>query len=362
MANDKAAEVTRRFKPVQAAIRAGALSALAIAGFIFSPTAHAEADGPDYYRVKGAAAGKSLPLLSAPQAGSQVIGQIPATTQCLKNMGCKGGLSLEEFTSLSTAAQQQRLLENPRWCKVEYQRNTGWVNGSFLAEGACPGGQPVVKPPRIGFPSGKSSAAVKGRVRGDESASYLVQVRAGQTLVVSLAAKLPQLYFNVLPAGSQEALFIGSTSGNLMERVMPADGDYRVQVYFMRAAARRGTAGNFELKVGVAGDGLKPLAASQDALVAGTHFHATAKVPCRVPYAADVTTCDASVVRRGTDASATVQLRWPQGMRHLLLVKGVVIASDSAQRTTSARSGESTQVRIGEDESFEIPDPLLTGG
>jgi hypothetical protein len=362
MANEKAAEVTPRFKPIQAIARAGAWSALVIAGFICSAAVRAEADGPDYYRVKGVADGQSLPLLSTPQAGSQTIGHIPAAAQCLKNLGCNGGLSLEEFTSLSKAAQQQRLQENPRWCKVEYQGRTGWVNGGFVTESACPGQPPVAKDSRIDFPSGKSVATAKGRIRGYETASYLVRVRAGQKLLVSLAAKHPQLYFNVLHIGSQEALFVGSSSGNQMERVMPADGDYQVQVYFMRAAARRGSAGNFEISVRLTGEGLKPIAASQDALVAGTPFHATAKVACRVPYAPDVTTCDAGVVRRGLDASATVELRWSRGVRHILLVKGAVIASDSAQPTTSARSGDSTMVRIGEDETFEIPDPLLTGG
>ena len=46
-------------------------------------------------------------------------------------------MTLEEFTTLSAAAQKLRSLENPRWCKVEYRNAVGWVAGRYLAEGAC---------------------------------------------------------------------------------------------------------------------------------------------------------------------------------------------------------------------------------
>jgi hypothetical protein len=52
-------------------------------------------------------------------------------------LGCKGGLTFQEFTELSKADQEARLMENPRWCKVEYRDVVGWVAGRYLEEGTC---------------------------------------------------------------------------------------------------------------------------------------------------------------------------------------------------------------------------------
>jgi hypothetical protein len=75
-----------------------------------------------------------------------------------------------------------------------------------------------------------------------------------------------------------------------------------------------------------------------------------------------VTSCDAGVIRRGVDGTATVQVRWSQGVRHILFVKGKAIASDSAQPITNTKKEDMNKVTIGGDEVFEIPVALLTGG
>jgi len=65
------------------------------------------------------------------------IGEIPYDAQCIKNMGCKGGLTYQEFTTLSEAEKQQIIRQRPRWCRVSYQGTTGWVAGRYLQEGSC---------------------------------------------------------------------------------------------------------------------------------------------------------------------------------------------------------------------------------
>ena len=111
--------------------------AAAVTGLLCCATAWATADGPDHYRVQGVTAAEGLPLHGKPKAKSAILGRIPADAQCLRNLGCSGGLSLEEFSSLGEAEKQQRLARHPRWCKVEHQGVTGWVEGRFLAEAAC---------------------------------------------------------------------------------------------------------------------------------------------------------------------------------------------------------------------------------
>lgn len=102
-----------------------------------SSPAFATADGPDHYRVAGVGVGKHLNVRTEPDASSKTIGKIPDDASCIRNMGCQGGLSFEDFTQLPEADRKRRLNENPRWCKVEYRGVVGWVAGRYLAEDAC---------------------------------------------------------------------------------------------------------------------------------------------------------------------------------------------------------------------------------
>jgi uncharacterized protein YraI len=98
---------------------------------------HAEADGPDYFAVRGVAQGDVLNMHAEPGAHAPKVGEIPPNGTCIRNLGCQGGLTFEEFTTLSPAEKERRARENPRWCKVEYQGVTGWVAGRYLGEGDC---------------------------------------------------------------------------------------------------------------------------------------------------------------------------------------------------------------------------------
>jgi Bacterial SH3 domain len=97
----------------------------------------AEADGPDYYAVRGVARGDVLNMRAEPSPHAPKVGEIPPNGTCIRNLGCKGGLTFEEFTTLAPEEKERRARENPRWCKVEYQGVTGWVAGRYLTEGDC---------------------------------------------------------------------------------------------------------------------------------------------------------------------------------------------------------------------------------
>ncbi|MGZ8273171.1 MAG: hypothetical protein ACXWUM_04590 [Burkholderiaceae bacterium] len=225
------------------------------------------------------------------------------------------------------------------------------------AEAGATHGKPVQ------FAKGKSSAQVRGSIKGERDAAYTVNARAGQTLAVSLTSANGSLNFNINAPGSNESMFIGSVQGAKASVVLPADGSYVVQVYLMRNAARRNESASYTLDVAVTGQPLPPLPVSQDALVPGTRFHATAAVPCQTLGSEASATCNAFVTRRGRDGSATVELRGPNGLgRNVLFVKGQPVASDSAQPMTSSRQGDLTTVRLGSDERYDVPDALLTGG
>jgi len=115
-----------------------ALSLLVIVCLLAQPgQALAEADGPDYYRVVNVAENDVLNIRAQPTAKAPKIGEIPAGADCVRNLGCRGGLTLHEFSTLSEAQKAERLRQNPRWCQVEYRGISGWVAGRYLAEGSC---------------------------------------------------------------------------------------------------------------------------------------------------------------------------------------------------------------------------------
>jgi len=217
---------------------------------------------------------------------------------------------------------------------------------------------------RVQFAKGASSAVVKGQIKGDADVDYVVRAAAGQTLSVTLKETNPQNYFNVLPPGSKgSAMFVGDT-GEDYTGMLPSDGDYVVRVYLMRPAARRGESSDYTLTVGVTGKSLAPLPAAKDALVPGTSYHATAKIKCVPAYETATKDCDASVIRRGHDGTATVDIAGAAENRSILFVKGKPVASNASRIDvlSSERKGDVTVVKLGDSERYEVPDALLTGG
>ena len=104
---------------------------------------------------------------------------------------------------------------------------------------------------RVQFARGASSATLHGNVHGYDTVDYVLGARGGQTLNVRLQPTNASAYFNITKQGADEALFVGSTSGNSMTGRLPSSGDYVVRVYLMRNAARRDEHANYSLSIGV---------------------------------------------------------------------------------------------------------------
>lgn len=94
-----------------------------------------------------------------------------------------------------------------------------------------------------------SAQTIQGKIIGYQTADHNVQVAAGQTLVVHLDTSNTASYFNVTAAGADQAMFIGSTSGNDYQTVIPSSGVYTVRVYMMRNAARRDEVAKYTLNI-----------------------------------------------------------------------------------------------------------------
>ena len=114
--------------------------------------------------------------------------------------------------------------------------------------------QPAVPSTTVTFKKGASSAVVQGKLQGPDpdARDYIVRAGAGQKMTVEMQTKSTSTYFNVLPPGSDEALYRGEVAGEpRWSGALPASGDYRVRVFLNRAAARQGRTAAYTLKISV---------------------------------------------------------------------------------------------------------------
>lgn len=108
---------------------------------------------------------------------------------------------------------------------------------------------------RVQFATGAIGTSLSGAIKGDEIQDYVLGAKAGQRLVVAMSADNASANFNILPANDPEAIHIGSISGNSYDGMLKRDGDYRIRVYLVRAAARRDEVANYDISIEITGAG-----------------------------------------------------------------------------------------------------------
>ncbi len=124
----------------------------------------------------------------------------------------------------------------------------GAVSLTMLAPSASMAKEPAIQQKTIQFKKGATSLKINGKIKGYQTIDYKVTAAANQSMTVTLNSKNPSLYFNIIaPSASDEAIFIGSTSGNTYKDYLPESGTYTIRVYLMRNAARRGEVAPFTL-------------------------------------------------------------------------------------------------------------------
>ena len=121
-----------------------------------------------------------------------------------------------------------------------------------------------------------SGATYRNTIRGRESIDYIVRADAGQELRVDFSSSHSSSYINIYAPDADAAMHIGSTAGNRFEGILPEAGDYRIQVYLMRNAARRNETADFTLEIGLTGGSGSDYA---DGLAGGPDFWTVAVEP-----------------------------------------------------------------------------------
>ncbi|WP_380055102.1 SH3 domain-containing protein [Falsihalocynthiibacter sp. SS001] len=140
------------------------LAAIVAAIISFPAVGHAEADGPDYFMVEGVASEDVLNMRAGPSASDSIVGKIPPNATGIRNLGCEGGLSFEEWTAATD--EERDAAKHDRWCQVEYNGVTGWSAGRYLVESA----QASVAP---AFDCGKASNSAEEAVCSDPNLARL---------------------------------------------------------------------------------------------------------------------------------------------------------------------------------------------
>lgn len=105
----------------------------------------------------------------------------------------------------------------------------------------------------VHFTKGASSATLRGTLSGYDTVRYTIAARAGQTMAVTIDGS-PNANFNVFAPGVTPGQ--GEALGSNDEKrswsgTLPTTGTYVVQVYQMRAQARRGEKAPHSLTVAI---------------------------------------------------------------------------------------------------------------
>lgn len=125
---------------------------------------------------------------------------------------------------------------------------------SLLATSVWATAEATAKP--VQFAKGKSSASIKGTIKGGDDVDYVLRAKAGQTLNVDLKASKGAAFFNVMPPQSTyEAIFVGSNEGYHYSGKLPSDGDYIIRVYLMGDAKDSGKPVNYAINVSIPASG-----------------------------------------------------------------------------------------------------------
>lgn len=125
----------------------------------------------------------------------------------------------------------------------EYSR----IAALFLMFAGVPALADDVRREAVHFAPGTSGSTIKSKVTGYQSVQYSLGVRAGQRMNVQLDSGNGSLYFNITAPGASEALYNSSIDGNGTSVTIPSSGNYLIDVYLMRNAARRNETANYTL-------------------------------------------------------------------------------------------------------------------
>jgi len=227
---------------------------------------------------------------------------------------------------------------------------------------------PNIKQQQVQFKKGESGATIKASLKGDQIIDYKLGAGAGQVMVVKFKPSNPSAYFNVMPPGSDSAIFIGSTSGNEFSADLTTAGEYTIRVYLMRNAARRNESVNYTLDVGISGD-VKKSGAAATAPVASNagpaKWDASGNIKCSAGSDKFDKQCGFRVVRELPKKAADIwigNVANGEADYRFLHYADKVFTSNDKSKLAWRRLDDNWWVSVDGKEFYLIPDALIHGG
>jgi hypothetical protein len=213
--------------------------------------------------------------------------------------------------------------------------------------------------------AGPFAATMEGRIEGYECVHYLVPGRAGDRVVVDLAANHLANYFNIFAPGTEpgrdRALFIGSTDGTRYEGWWQDDGSYLIQVFLMRSAARRGEVATYTLEIVIEDDAGGSAPAAREPPWPDD-YDATGELPCSAGEPSFQRRCPFRVKRAAGDATIwTLKPADATDLRLLRFRDDTFFADDDTELRWN-RQGDNWWLGAGASEFYLIPDAVIYGG
>jgi hypothetical protein len=133
----------------------------------------------------------------------------------------------------------------------------------------------------VHFDRGAHAKEIRSSIKGDDSADYLVPLQQGQVMLILFAPIRGSCYFNVWePGNPQTAIHHGPVAGNEFGASPTKAGTYRVQVFQMRATARRNETCRYSISFEVTGDGTQGRPAATSEPLAAAEPPAAAQGAC----------------------------------------------------------------------------------
>lgn len=111
---------------------------------------------------------------------------------------------------------------------------------------------------RIALTPEATSTSVSSTINGYETVNYAMEATTDQSVSIALQSDNLGTHFNIFEPGKlpgeDYAMFVGSTEGNRFKGTLLTEGDYIVQVYIIRSAARRDETARYTLELSILSD------------------------------------------------------------------------------------------------------------
>ena len=99
---------------------------------------------------------------------------------------------------------------------------------------------------------------IEGRISGEQTADYPLNLQEGQTLTVKLSTPHASTHYLLMPPAGEEVLHNSALDGNQYQGVTKQNGKYRVQVYMLQSAAKNQETAPYDLTITTSKPAPKP--------------------------------------------------------------------------------------------------------